>query len=450
MVMKGNTMRLIFQFFAVRGLLLVSVLLWMRPLLQAQAAKPAAAEVRMDEVSLTGAQPDRVTLRAKLEVIPSKSIQAKSFTFSAMKVNGLPVYISPLEGSFELKQGQPLRLPDLQIVVYTRDVTSVAPLREVVDHQKASLSGMITATVRANLLEEMALHSLRPRIVLPFSMEVPILIPGGEVGRRTALATLDVIGQITPAAAKLLGGFFPGEDAAWREDLSRNQSRHLVLIHTSYVVVDQATSTPFESEQIGFWAGPSTVLATEEAVAPWQFDPEMQARLAAQHTHIDKNSIAITVRPLVGSDAPETPAWTLAQGDFTIAAGGSPSKSRETFSSNLAAIKVRERASTGNYAVLRFRPEIGGDPVRLAGSVTGEDRVAMFRVMRNTDDGKIQPEVILLPGSLSGQQIQLGQPVDESAFGSPVFTRDGAVGLLQDQSSATLLSAMKHLDSQQK
>ena len=229
-------MRAICRFFAISGFLLASTLL------QAQSARSAAPEVRIDEVSLTGAQPDRVTLRAKLEVIPDKTILVKSFMFSAMKVNGVPVYISPLEGSFELKQGQPMPLPALQIVVYTRDLTSVAPLRDVVEQQKASLSGMITATIRANLLEELALRSRHPRIVLPFSMEVPILMPGGEVGRRTALATLDMVGQITPAAARLLGGFFPGEDTAWREDLSRNQSRHLVLIRTSYVVVDQATS----------------------------------------------------------------------------------------------------------------------------------------------------------------------------------------------------------------
>ena len=156
------------------------------------------------------------------------------------------------------------------------------------------------------------------------------------------------------------------------------------------------------------------------------------------------------MKPLVASDAADTPAWTLTQGDFAIAAGGNSAKSRETYSPNLAAIKVRERASAGNYAVLRFRPEINGDPLRLAGSsVLGEDRVAMLRVVRNPDDGKVQPEVVLLPGSLSGQQIQLGQPVDESAFGSPVFTKEGAVGLLQDQGSATLLSAIKHADGQE-
>lgn len=425
---------------------------------QAGQAVPEAA-VRVEQVSLAGVRPDRLTFTAKLGIFPETSINVRSFSFSAMKVNGLPVYVSPLNGRFALKKGQYLKLPDVQMVIYERDLVSVEPLRSAVDQQKVVLAGLVTATIDASLIGELALRSLHPRIVLPFSKEIPVLIPGGEMGQKAALATLDVVAHVTPAAAKLLGRVFAGEDAAWRTDVSTNEVRHLLVVHTAYTVVERGSSTPLEFEQLGFWIGPSTALVSEEAIAPWEFDPEVQARLAARHAHVDKDSIVISVQPLAvagtaalasdGSSAAE--GWVLSQGDFKIEVVGKSAESREAYSPSITPLKVRQRASANNCAVLRFRDGIVGDPVRFAGAAENRwDRLAMVRLVRNAADNSLGNEVILLPGTTNGGAIQFAQPVDESAFGSPVFTQDGAIAMVQDGNSATFLASIKHLEQRAK
>jgi hypothetical protein len=53
---------------------------------------------------------------------------------------------------------------------------------------------------------------------------------------------------------------------------------------------------------------------------------------------------------------------------------------------------------------------------------------------------------VLLPGTADGKQIRLGQQIDDSGFGSAVFTEDGVIGMVQDESTAILLSSVKHLE----
>jgi hypothetical protein len=318
------------------------------------------------------------------------------------------------------------------------------------------VAGEVLAVVDGNLLEDLALRSLHPRVVMPFSKEIPVLIPGGDAGRTAALASLDLLEKAGPAA-KLLGAFFPGQDAAWRSDLMRNQVKHVVLVKTSCTVVDGKNSYPLDFEQLGFWIGPSTVMVPEEAVKPWEFDAEAQSRLSERHAYVDKASITMSVQPVVSLDGASTDAsavaaaWTLAAGDFTIATEGKPPGSRVAYSPASKAIEVRERASANNYALLRFKDGVAGDPVVSAPPAeNGWDRLAIFRLVRNAADDSAQVEVIFVAGTTDGQQIQLGQPIDEMGFGSPVLTPDGVIAMAQDETHATFLSSIKHLDEKAK
>ena len=426
------------------------------PLLaRAQAPVAAAnqvAAVRVEEVSLTSVQPEKLTFTAKLGLYPEKSITVKGLSFSAMTVNGVPVYVSPISGKFAMKKGELLKLPDEQIVIYTRDLATLQPVRSVIEQGKVVVAGEVQAVIDGNLLADLALRSLHPTVVMPFNKEIPVFIPGGDAGRSTMLATLDVLEKAAPAA-KLLGTFFPGQDAAWRDDLVRNQVNHIVLVKTTCTIVDGQNSYPLDFEELGFWIGPSTVMVPEEAVRPWEFDAEAQSMLSSRHAHVDKASVTMSVMPASSeaADATTVGVWTLAGGDFTIAAEGKPSGDRVAYSPTSKAINVRERASANNYALLRFKEGITRDPVISAPPAeNGWDRLAIFRLVRNQAGDSVQTEVIFIAGTTSGQQIQLGQPIDPTGFGSPVFTSDGVIGMAQDESHATFLSAIKHLDEKAK
>jgi len=419
--------------------------------LQSQAVplgQTPAAEVKIEQVDLKSVDPAQLVFTAKLGLYPEKSVTLTSLSFSAMTVNGTPVYVAPLTGKFALKKGELLPLPDVQITVYTRDLVSLKPAIAAVQEEKVMVAGEITATLEGGLLEDLALHSLHPKVVLPFKKEMPVLIPGGEMGRQAALATLTILGQLTPQAAKLLGAIAPGEDAAWRNDLTKNQVRHVILVHTSYTVADGKTSYPMEFEELGFWIGPATAMVTEEAIRPWEFDPEAEARMTASHARVDEASVSISVRPV--SDSAATP-WLLSKGDFTVLSEGKPAESHVGYSDKAKSMEVRERVSAKNFAVLRFRDGIVGEPVTTgAAEEKAWERLGVFHLVRNASDDAVQAEVVFLPATGDGKQIQFGQPIDESAFGSPVFTPDGAIGMVQNEGHASMLGAFKHVEEKAK
>jgi hypothetical protein len=428
----------------------------------AQPATPAAlppASVKIESISLQSVQPDRIELLARLGLIPERSLKVQVLSFSAMRVNDMPVYVSPMDGEFAMKKGEYFRLPDVRITIYYRDIASVEPVRRVVEQHKVTISGEITAKMDANPLEEIAMHSLHPRIVLPFTKEIPVLVPGGEPAGRAAMAVLDLAAQAGPAAAKLLGTVYPGQDAAWRNDLANEQMKHLVLIRTNYMIVDDTASYPLHFEQLGFWIGPTTVIVPEEAIKPWEFDPDSQAQLSGNHAKIDKGSISITAEPLVaaervgidgGTSAGIVP-WSLSQGDFHVEVEGKAEKEHVAYTAKITSLEVRQRSSVNNYALLRFRDGFTGSPLKLADSAGSTwDHLAVFRLVRHEAGSDPRTEVVLLPGTSDGKQIRLGQQIDDSAFGSPVFTEDGGVAMVQDENLAVFLSSIKQLEENQK
>jgi hypothetical protein len=414
-----------------------------------EASLPAAS-VRLEDVSLDSVQSDRILLNARLTLLPKRSVTLEEVSFSQMRLNDMPVYVAPIHQTFDLKKDEPMQLPSIRITVYFRDLASLDPVRRIIDEQKLRLAGQISAFVRANLIEKLALRSLHPKVVLPFNKEMPIVVPGGEIGRQAALTMLGVAQTASGPIGQILGSVIPGSvipgrggSPAWRSDLNDHQIQHLVLVHTSYTVIANKASYPMETYQLGFWIGPSSVLVTEEAVRPWEFDADAGMQLSDHRARLDKDSVAITVKPLSGGDANQ--AWTLSQGDFKVEFEGKP-ESDKVVTSGLNEIQMRQRASKNNYAVLRFRDGTAGSPAQSVSAMqTGWDRLAVFHLVRATSDSAFSAEVVFLPATSDGSQIRFSEQIDDSAFGSPVFTPDGAIGLLQDENAATLLSGMKHL-----
>jgi hypothetical protein len=94
-------------------------------------------------------------------------------------------------------------------------------------------------------------------------------------------------------------------------------------------------------------------------------------------------------------------------------------------------VPVEKRESASNLALLEVA---GSNPhleaLRVAGdsSVTNWETVAVFRFRRGSRGGSADPELVL-----NGNRIELGETVDSSAFGSPIVTADGVIGVVQDE-----------------
>jgi hypothetical protein len=405
------------------------------------------ATVKIESFDIENVKSDRVEMVARLGLYPERSFRTRQLGFFAMRINEIPVYVGSLYGDFQLKKGELLTLPDLHITVYYRDIPSLDPVRKMIQDQRAVVTGRIAADIDASPLEKIALRSLHPRIVVPFSKEIPVTVPGGSLGATAALAVLDMATQAGPFASAVMSTIAPGKDAPWRNRLATEEARHLVVVRTHGVLtdLDGVTTTPLDYIQLGFWISPTTVVVPAEAVRPWDFDADASAKLGAGAS-VDKKSVEITVTPLIADPAAPA-AWSMQAKDFKVSYDGSPAKESVVNSAKGGTTQIRERGSANNYALLRFRDGVAGNPVKFADPGAQDwDRLGVLRLEHSSMAGDPKVEVVLLPGNIESKQIHLTQQIDDSAFGSPLFTANGVVGMVVDENFAIIITAIKHVD----
>lgn len=405
------------------------------------------ASVKIQSLGVENVKSDRIEMVARLGLYPERNFRSRQLSFFSMRINEIPVYVASISGDFQLKKGELLMLPDLHITAYYRDLSSLDPVRKIVQEQKATVTGEIAADLDATLIEKIALHSLHPRVMVSFSKEITVAVPGGAMGSAAALAALEMAGTAGPLATTLMGAVAPGKDAAWRNRLANEETRHLVAIRTQATLSDlDGAKYPLDYIQLGFWLAPGVVVAPSEAVRPWEFDIDASARLAAGAT-IDKKSIEISVTPLAPATG-QTAVWSLKAKDFKVVYEGSPEKAHVVADAKSPMSQIRQRASAENYALLRFREGIAGDPVKAANPAAQNwERLGVLRLQRPIAAENPKTEVVMLPGNLETKQIHLAQPIDDSAFGSPLYAEDGAVGMVVDENFAVLITGIKHLEN---
>ena len=409
-------------------------------LLPAQAPLAPASQIHIDSITADDLSSDRLRLVVRLTLTPFRSATVTSFSFTSMKVNDMPFYVAPLNVQLQMEKNKPVPMPDLHVTIYLRDLNSAEPIRKLLRDERAVVAGDIVAETKLNPLEQLVTHSMHPRIIVPFHQEIPVSVPGGHAGAAAALAALSLAQQFSPAASQVLGNLSVGEDTDWRRDVEREQIQHLVRVRTSYTVSSGVGRSTFTMDQIGFWVGRSNVLVPAEALQPWVFDADTRAVIEREHGAVDPGSVDITVTPL-SARAAEKP-WQLSHHDFTITSQGKPQKERVIYSAEVTSLRALTRESADNYAVLTFSNTVSGSPVTLSLPASTPQRWAVVRLVRATDSDDVTTEVVMLPGHIVDKRIVFDEPIDDSAFGSPVFSREGSVAMVQSETSAVMLNAL--------
>jgi hypothetical protein len=67
------------------------------------------------------------------------------------------------------------------------------------------------------------------------------------------------------------------------------------------------------------------------------------------------------------------------------------------------------------------------------------DELAVFRFPGGSNRLNADPDLAFVQGVKGGTRIRLLSPVDASAFGSPLISQGGVVGILQNEQSALVL-----------
>jgi hypothetical protein len=352
----------------------------------------------------------------------------KSARFETMRLNGLPLYIAPLE-KLDLDPSAKWRSVRLApITVYFRDLETLAPLRQVVTDQVAQFEGQ--ARVELDL-------TLAPRIVVPLRQRVPVTVPGGDIGRKAALVTLaaaDSTLQMGQEAVKRVREYF-----GWTDELVNQYVPSLMLIETRYRYTSAGQTVTRTLRSAGFRIAATRLVTTAEALRPWAYDAEVAQLLESGDAVLDETFYDVRVWP-AGAPLRDDTALALRNHRINIPFRAATVRERSDVESVVVAaggkirsIQLGKRDSEANVGIIELIGQAPGAPVHHVAAIAQQwDHVAVFRF----------PAVIYVKVRRSGDRLILSEPVDSTAFGSPLALPDGVIGMVQDEMSARAIEKL--------
>jgi hypothetical protein len=416
---------------------------WAVAVAMAQPAVPVAkmGDLQVKSVNVAEIDSSHVKLAVDLDLTAAQSVTFENLRLCSLHLNGLPVFAAPLNQEIVLKKGVATALPPLYVTVLFRDLHTVEPLRRMIEQQSVRIEGELVADLRLSMIEKLALHTQHPSVEISLGQDVPADTGGTAFERSMALAFLGVIDtglQASSAASK----YIPGLRPAWIRDLEASAQANLFAVESSYALKQGDASYPVVLTQQGFRVASGGVVTTAEAQAPWKYDAEFLSAVQSGVSKLMKNSQEIQLRPIGPGEPLRLSAKEFAvelrgarEQDKLIAVGGGGHEK----------IQVERRAAPGSLAVLALAaPPAKPGLAAATAAVAAQDRweqVAVFRLREDPVTRKPSVDVIQLAASREGDSIHLSEPVDAAAFGSPIATPDGVIGVVQDEQTGAFLPA---------
>lgn len=404
------------------------------------------------------AEIDSSHLRIAVDMVttPLRSVTVESVRLTGLKLNGLPVYAEAMRQPLDLVKGKETALPPVYVTARMRDLTTTAPLRQMIENQAVHVDGQILASIKMSFLQKLALHTEHPRVLFPISQDVAVTVGSSPFERQAALGVLTLVdmGLRGRNAAGGIGGF----ESPWAHELESEARADLFQVQSSYKLRQHGTDFPVINDQLGFRLTSGQIITTAEAREPWAYDAEFLGKIKSGDVKLDKKSLEIQLDPAGGRDSGA--ALRMGRGDFSVDARGDADKEdlivkktpKDSKDSNkdwddkdqFAKVAVRRRASPNALSVITLQapPSQGGfhaAPATVA-QQDSWDKVALYRLLIDAQN-KASIEVIEISARRDGQGIHLDEPVDPSFYGSPIIVPEGVLGIVQDEQSGAFLPA---------
>lgn len=428
----------------------IALMLLLGTVCLAQEAKSTRVDLQLSQFRVAETSSDHIRVGVHASVRSRERAKVTRLTIDQAYLNGVPVFLSPVEDSFEVPANEFVELPgELTASIYYRDVDGPEPLERLLENRSVTLKGEATITVQLNLAEKIALLANTATSKTPISVEMPVSLPGGELGRSAALLALRAARPLFGAAkqASAAGGVWPQPDP-WREEVKNKYRDAILYVVTRYSLRDKhGAITPYTCTGTGFRIGPARFVLLREALEPWSFNPEAMARMKADGAKVmtgDVDIFVYTAGEVVDSGRT---GFSLRRGDFRVVDEGKEDRKRIFVKSDKGLKKgeLDVRADRGNIAVLEFSspPAMQAVP-DLARETEAQPPLAILRFVPPQEGKPLEVEAIDAQAKLDGQALALKDPVDKRSFGSPVVASSGIVAFVQDERAASLLrSALK-------
>jgi hypothetical protein len=423
---------------------------------------PSFGQVEIGQVNIKGAriaQVDTSHIRMAVDVTitPGRSAVLENFKLASLRLNGLHLFAEELDQPITLVKGQPMALPSIYVSAAFRDLTTVEPLRSMIEKQSVLIQGQIVADLRLNFMEKLAMHTQHPRLSITLSEDVPVTAGASPLQRQAALSVLSLL-ELGMEGSSVLRKNLPALESPWMRDVESMTAANLVHLKSSYTLSEQGASYPVVFDQLGFRLVQGPVIATAEMQAPWEYDPEFQGRIKSGEAKLLKGSSEIQMTSVAGAaDSP----LLLTHSDFTLEErgkaesdalilheGGQEDRREGKSHSGFAKVTVRRRASPGSLAVIALRTPAAAGFKAVPEAIVQQDawqKVAVYR-LRLDETGKATGttttvDAIQLSARRDGQSIRLDHPLDASFYGSPILVPEGVLGIVQDEETGAFLPA---------
>lgn len=418
--------------------------------LQAQGSEgvPPAIVVTIDKVNVVDVAQDHLQLGVSLTLNSATDVAVREITFEGVQLNGLPVYLAPIQERIELKSKQPLQIPDpLRVSLYFRDVDSVRPLQAMISDRRVRFEGTIYFEAEIPALVRVLLFGRRVRIPVRFQQDIPVNVPESALMQSVMLRALG-------AASSLMGGVGSvvesalSRTAAWRDQLWREVAPRLLFGYVKFALRDRdGRQTVLEFSGTGFRVSSNQFVFCKNLVEPWKFDPDIVAAIKHDGLSLIGAEYDLWVWPVnaiirnSSNQLDPSSGFRLTKSDFQIVR--QPNDTNRSLyalrpEGRPRKITIHKRDSSANLVLFQFRTPANAleDLKIIQAENTNWDRVAIFRFPGGIYDKQARADLIFLPASLADSRIKLSTPVDSSAWGSPVIIQGGILGFVQDETTA--------------
>ena len=402
------------------------------------------------DLSLDHIDTEKVTFALKMSINASQELDLDQVTLANLRFNGLPVFAAPLEGPIHLIKGQQVDLPQpLLLTVYLRDVTSTKPISQALRDGFTALDGEIYLSVHLSTIAKIVLRSFQAIVPMKLQQRVPVAVPGGALAKSAALTVLeaaDVALKHLLAGVSATEGIWPG----LRHDILQQYAPETFAVLVSYSLSDASgKQVPLSWSGVAFRVSPTLLVLPQEALEPWSFDPDTTVAIQSGEYKLEPDTFRLSLWPAEQSaPSPLTTDGGLQLGKQLQDGTAKHQATTQIMLLNKSHLpqkgKLDVRANNNNIAFLQATDPLPAAPTPKtapASAATQWETVALLRFPRLGSD-KLTPEVILTSASLDHGRIRLGIKVDSTVFGSPIIAPDGIIGMVQDESTGVVWSAI--------
>jgi hypothetical protein len=420
-------------------------------LLYASTITLPGLKVTVDKVSVLDVAQDRLQLAFVVTLVSDSNVAVRQVTFDNFRLNDVPLYVSAVTQPLSLKANQPQQLPEpLKVTLYFRDLDSVRPLQTALAEKRAHVEGTVYVEGEMPVLGKLLFMGSRVRVPVTLREDIPLNVPENKTLQSVAAKALDAVaasfGPLSSLAESLRR-----RGSSWRDDLWKDVGPALLLGYVRFTLkTKKGERQDFEYTGTGYRISANQFILCKSLVEPWKFDPDVASAIKFGGMTLDTAAYDVWVWPRdarVRDDRNElnpATAFRLGQSDFrrvvqpadenagffALQPEGRPKK-----------IDLHKRSSASNLVLFEFRnpPSFSGQMKKSLGDSKAWDRVAVFRFPGGVSDRQARADLIFVPASRAGAMIMLETPLDSTAWGSPVVSQEGIIGLLQDQASAVPL-----------